>query len=65
MDLESAKHELFEAIGVLEPLGNAVLLRSQADDLNWFARKLARLPWAVRFSSLPNWRMRSSPMPRP
>ncbi len=44
-DLESAKRELFQAIGVLEPLGDGVLLRSQADDLNWFARELARLPW--------------------
>jgi predicted DNA-binding transcriptional regulator YafY len=44
-DLESAKRELFQAIGVLEPLGDAVLLRSQADDLKWFARELARLPW--------------------
>ena len=44
-DLESARRELFQAIGVLEPLGDAVLLRSQADDLKWFARELARLPW--------------------
>ena len=34
---------------------DAVLLRSQADDLNWFARELARLPWPVpKLSSLPN-----------
>ena len=44
-DLESAQRELFPAIGVLEPHRDAVLLRSQADDLNWFARELARLPW--------------------
>jgi predicted DNA-binding transcriptional regulator YafY len=43
--LESAKRELFQAIGVLEPLGDGVLLRGQADDLQWFARELARLPW--------------------
>lgn len=44
-DLESARGGLFEAMGVLEPRGEAVLLRSQADDLDWFARELARLPW--------------------
>jgi predicted DNA-binding transcriptional regulator YafY len=44
-DLRAAKRELFAALGVLEPLGSAVLLRAQADDLEWFARELARLPW--------------------
>jgi predicted DNA-binding transcriptional regulator YafY len=44
-DLDSARRELFPAIGVLEPVGDALLLRSQADDLDWFARELARLPW--------------------
>ena len=45
-NLESARRELFQAIGVLEPFGDAVLLRSQADNLDWFARELARLPWS-------------------
>jgi predicted DNA-binding transcriptional regulator YafY len=46
-DLESARRELFPSIGLLEPAGpERVLLRSQADDLDWFARELARLPWA-------------------
>ncbi|MGH8174919.1 MAG: helix-turn-helix transcriptional regulator [Steroidobacter sp.] len=45
-DLRSAQRGLFSALGVLEPLGNSVLLRSQADDLAWFARELARLPWS-------------------
>ena len=26
-------------------MGNAVLLRAQVDDLDWFARELARLPF--------------------
>ncbi len=39
--------ELFPAIGVLEPMGEAVLLRGQCDDLAWFARELARLPFRV------------------
>ncbi len=44
-DLESARRELFGAIGVLEPEGRRVRMLSQADDLDWFARELARLPW--------------------
>jgi predicted DNA-binding transcriptional regulator YafY len=45
-DLRSAQRELFPALGVLEPIGDAVLLRSQADSIDWFARELSRLPWA-------------------
>jgi len=30
---------------VLEWMDNAVLLRAQVDDLDWFARELARLPF--------------------
>ncbi len=44
-DLMTAQRELFSAFGVIEWTGNQVLLRSQADDLNWFARELARLPF--------------------
>jgi predicted DNA-binding transcriptional regulator YafY len=49
-DLESARRELFGSFGVLEPTsdGAGVVLRSQADDLDWFGRELLRLPW--RFS---------------
>ena len=43
-NLEVARRELREAIGVLEPAGAGVLMRSQTDDLDWFARELARLP---------------------
>jgi predicted DNA-binding transcriptional regulator YafY len=46
-DLRTAQRELFPAIGLLEPVGDqGVLLRGQADDLEWFARELARLPFA-------------------
>ena len=38
-----ARAELFDAIGVFHPLGDAVMLYSQADDLPWFARQLPRL----------------------
>ncbi len=44
-DLEGAQQEVFGAMGVLEPADGGVELRSQADDLDWFARELARLPW--------------------
>ena len=33
------------SVGVLEWTGDGVLLRAQADDLNWIARELARLPF--------------------
>jgi predicted DNA-binding transcriptional regulator YafY len=44
-DLESAGRQLFATFGVLEPAAGGVLLRSQADDLGWFARELSRLPF--------------------
>ena len=45
-DLKTARDELFEAIGVFQPCKEGVLLHSQADDLLWYARQLARLPFA-------------------
>src|SRR5260370_21476779 len=49
-DMETARRHLFPAAGVLEWAAAGVLLRSQVDDLDWFARELARLPcdFAVR-----------------
>jgi predicted DNA-binding transcriptional regulator YafY len=49
-DLVTARREVFAGIGLLEPFGTRVLLRAQADDLDWFARELSRLPFdfAVR-----------------
>ena len=44
-DLKTARHELFSAIGVFEQLESGVRLTSQADDLLWYARELARLPF--------------------
>jgi hypothetical protein len=44
-DLATAQRHLFPSIGVLEWMDNAVLLRAQVDDLDWFARELARLPF--------------------
>jgi predicted DNA-binding transcriptional regulator YafY len=45
-DLETARRELFETIGVFEPAAEGVRLLGQTDDLDWFARELARLPFA-------------------
>lgn len=42
-DMATARAELFAAIGLLVPAGDAVLLHSQVDDLAWYARQLARL----------------------
>ncbi len=47
-DLVTAQRELFPAAGLLEWVGDGVLLRSQVDDLDWFARELARLPFPFR-----------------
>ncbi|MFT3761971.1 MAG: YafY family protein [Pseudoxanthomonas sp.] len=44
-DLATARRALFEAIGVFEPDGDGALLSAQADDLDWFARELSRLPF--------------------
>src|SRR5688572_28960704 len=44
-DLATAQKELVASVGVLEWTGEGVLLRAQADDLNWIARELARLPF--------------------
>ncbi|MBK7538059.1 MAG: YafY family transcriptional regulator [Myxococcales bacterium] len=40
-----ARQELFPAAGVLEQTAAGLVLHSQADDLAWFARELARLPF--------------------
>jgi predicted DNA-binding transcriptional regulator YafY len=44
-DLAAARRGLFETVGLLEPVPGGVRLRGQVDDLRWFARELARLPF--------------------
>jgi predicted DNA-binding transcriptional regulator YafY len=44
-DLEAARRSVFPAFGVLERSDEGVLLRGQTEDLAWFARELARLPF--------------------
>jgi predicted DNA-binding transcriptional regulator YafY len=55
-DMETARRELFPAAGVLEWTAAGVLLRSQIDDLDWFARELARLPCDVEIKGPPELR---------
>jgi predicted DNA-binding transcriptional regulator YafY len=49
-DLATARRQLFPAAGVLEGTAEGVVLRSQVDELAWFARELARLsfPFIIR-----------------
>ncbi|MGN7724565.1 helix-turn-helix transcriptional regulator [Luteimonas sp. 22616] len=44
-DVATARREIFDTIGVLEPAGDGTVLFAQADDLDWFARELSRLPF--------------------
>jgi len=44
-DLSTARQAFSTDFGLLEPTGDGVLLRSGADDLGWFARRLAGLPF--------------------
>jgi predicted DNA-binding transcriptional regulator YafY len=50
-DLATAQREMVSGFGVLEWAGRGVLMRSQADDLDWFALQLARLPFDFRVRS--------------
>jgi predicted DNA-binding transcriptional regulator YafY len=45
-DMQEALERLGGSIGLFEPVEDGVLLRSQMDDLEWFARELARLPFS-------------------
>ena len=44
-DLLSAQRALYYAASDLEWTGEGVMLRSQVEDLDWFARELSRLPF--------------------
>jgi predicted DNA-binding transcriptional regulator YafY len=44
-ELQVAQRELFSSLGILEQASEGVLLRAQADNLDWFARELSRLPF--------------------
>lgn len=44
-DLETAQREVFHSIGLCEACDAGVLLVGSADDLDWYARELMRLPF--------------------
>ena len=43
-DLECARRELFNGLGVPEAVEGGVVLRGYCDELDWYARELMRLP---------------------
>jgi predicted DNA-binding transcriptional regulator YafY len=45
-DLAVAQAAIFTTLGVLEKVDGGTMLHSQADDLGWMARELARLPFS-------------------
>ena len=45
-DLAAARRAFPAEFGLIEPQADGVLLRTSADDLAWFARRLAALPFA-------------------
>ncbi len=45
-ELPAAQAAIFTTLGVLETVDGGTMLHSQADDLGWMARELARLPFA-------------------
>jgi predicted DNA-binding transcriptional regulator YafY len=50
-DLARAREAFSPAIGLFEPADEAVLLRVRTDDLAWFARQLARVPFEFEIST--------------
>jgi len=54
--LEEAKRDVPPGIGVFELHSQGVLMRSQVDDIDWFARVLARLPFDFRVLAPPELR---------
>jgi predicted DNA-binding transcriptional regulator YafY len=44
-DLASARAQLFDEAGVLEETADGVLVHNQSDELDWFARQLASMPF--------------------
>src|SRR5262245_53172715 len=49
--VEVARRYLSPTVGVLEWCSQGLLLRAQVDDLDWFARELARLPFSFEVRS--------------
>lgn len=55
-DLRTAREAIRGDIGLLEPQHDGVLLRSRTDDVPWYGRQLARLPFDFEIRSPPELR---------
>ena len=55
-DMATIQREWSGWLGVLEPVADGVLLRSQAEELGWYARQLARLPYGFEIRHPPELR---------
>jgi predicted DNA-binding transcriptional regulator YafY len=52
-DLATARRELSPTVGLAEECEGGVLLRGSADELDWYARELMRLPFAFEVRTPP------------
>lgn len=50
-DLECARRELFNGLGVPEAVDGGVVVKGYCDELDWYARELMRLPFAFEVRS--------------
>lgn len=55
-DIKTAREELFAGIGLCQPCPEGILLRGQTDDLEWYTRQLARLPFEFEIRKPPELR---------
>ena len=55
-ELDTARRHLMDTIGLFEQTEDGVLLHNQSDDLGWFARQLASLPFALEVIAPPELR---------
>jgi predicted DNA-binding transcriptional regulator YafY len=55
-DLASARAHLFAEAGVFEETAEGVLIHNQSDELDWFARQLAAMPFEFEIRSPPQLR---------
>jgi predicted DNA-binding transcriptional regulator YafY len=55
-DLASARAQLFPEAGVFEETADGVVIHNQSDELDWFARQLAAMPFEFEIRSPPQLR---------
>lgn len=54
--LERAQAQFFDTIGVFEQVEEGVVMHNQSDDIDWFARQLAALPFGFEIRNPPQLR---------